>query len=142
MIIRCLIQPDLRISELQFATDYHWDYWDYLQNDIKANGNEEGDDEPDSRHENVVPEADWELGLALETETEDWEEAEDQAADDHGLVVLEIPHSQHRHHEGGEYLADQVFVNQSNRGEAEQDEDLEPVGADAYELTDWAAAKE
>ena len=64
-------------------------------------------------------------GLALETETEDREEAEYEAAEDHGLVVLEIPHSQHRHQEGREDLTDPVLVQQTNCGEAEQDEDLD-----------------
>ena len=98
---------------------------DYLQDDIKADCYEEGNTESESRDEDVVPQSQWEVGLALEAQTEDREEAEDQATDDHCLVILEIPHCQHRHQERAENLADSVLVDQTHRGEAEQDKDLD-----------------
>ena len=123
MIVSGLIHPHLSISEWQFPTERT--HCDYLQNDIKADCYEEGNEESEGRDEDVVPQPQGEVGLALETETEDREEAEDQATDDHGLVILEIPDCQHRHHEGGEDLADSVLVHQAHRGEAEEDKDLD-----------------
>ena len=97
----------------------------YLQNDIKTESDEEGHQQPEGGDEDVVPQSyRGEVRLALQTETEDWEEAHHQAGDDHALVELQVPHGQQGHQEGGEDDTDTISVNQTHCGKTEEDEDL------------------
>ena len=66
-----------------------------------------------------------EVGLALETEAEDWQEADHEAGDDHGLVELEVPDGQQGQQEGGEDDADTLFIYQADCGEAEENQHLD-----------------
>ena len=97
----------------------------YLQNDIKTESDEEGHQQTEGGDEDVVPQSyRGEVRLALQTETEDWEEAHHQAGDDHALVELQVPDSQQGQQEGGEDDTDAISVNQTHCGKTEEDEDL------------------